>query len=172
MNLKKCKNGHHYDADKLLDCPYCAQMNTGLSEDMLLAKDQSHIITKFPNTVQMEGRFGKQKTVGWLVVLNGTMSGISFPLWDTVNRIGSARNMDIELQSDPYISREKHATITYDPKKNVCILSSEKHMNQTFLNEKTITEAVPLKDRDLLTFGNSSCLYVALCRSDFSWKNP
>ena len=171
MNLKKCENGHYYDADKLLDCPYCVGLKAGLPEEILSGKEQSHIPTEFPNTIQIEGSLGSQRTVGWLVVLNGMMSGKSFPLWDTVNHIGSAPNMDIELLSDPPISRTKHATITYDPEHNLCILSSESHKNQTFLNGKAITGPTALKDRDIVSFGICTCLFVALCRADFSWKD-
>ena len=53
---------------------------------------------------------------GWLVCIEGADFGSSFTVKSGRNFIGRASHMDIVLRGDNSISREKHASIRYEPK--------------------------------------------------------
>ena len=64
--------------------------------------------------------------VGWLVGLKGVYQGESFEIHQGKNHIGRALNMSIALVKEKTVSRDKHATIIFDPEN--FILSQEKVM--------------------------------------------
>ena len=41
MNLKRCENGHFYDADKFASCPHCAQPAGGNGSSPTVALEMS-----------------------------------------------------------------------------------------------------------------------------------
>lgn len=171
MNLIKCANEHFYDADKFLFCPHCANQITGANDNTDADRNQGQISTKPPDSQNInpvrEDILGR--TVGWLVCIEGVIPGESFTLREGSNYIGRAANMDVCLLYEPTVSREKHAVITYDPTDNCCLLSSPEHPDRTFCNGKTVTTKKVLKDRDFITLGECSLLFIALCDSSFRW---
>lgn len=172
MQLTKCENNHFYDSDKFLSCPHCANQMAGVTIQDPLGANQNQIPTATPQSgnVQKYEQLTYGKTVGWLVCIEGTMVGESFPLREGDNFIGRAANMDIALIYETTVSREKHAVISYDPKKNVCVLYSQNHHDQTFCNARQVKSRRTLKNRDVITFGDCSFIFVPFCNSSFSWS--
>lgn len=172
MNLTKCENGHFFDDEKFLSCPHCANQMAGANVNDLLGKEQKEISTAIPQPQNLSGyqQLVRGKTVGWLVCIEGTMLGESFVLREGDNYIGRAANMDIALLYEPSVSREKHAIISYDSSRNCCVLYSPEHKDQTFCNAKKVKTKKSLKNRDLITFGDASFLFIPLCNSSFSWS--
>lgn len=172
MNLIKCENEHFYDADKFLSCPHCSNQIARVHDQIGANQKQGKIDTKPPDT-QTEEPIRENflgKTVGWLVCVEGCVSGESFTLREGNNYIGRAAHMDISLIYEPTVSREKHAVITYDSADNSFSLSSPEHSDRTFCNGKAVYEKKVLKNRDFITLGDCSLLFVALCNSSFHWR--
>lgn len=174
MNLVKCKNEHFYDADKFLFCPHCSNQMTGANEHTNTGINQKQISTKPSDTQDQESARTDilGKTTGWLVCIEGTIPGESFTLREGNNYIGRAANMDVSLLYEPTVSREKHAIITYDAANNNFQLFSPGHPGRTFCNGKAVTAKKVLRDRDIITLGECSLLFVALCSPSFRWPVP
>lgn len=172
MKLIKCENNHYFDSDKFISCPHCANQAINAEVSDILGMNQRQI-----NTAVSHSQYRKEyrnvamgKTVGWLVCIEGTMIGESFVLREGDNYIGRAENMDIPLLYESTVSREKHAVITYDPIQNSCVLYSQKHSDQTLCNRKNIKVKRTLKNRDVITLGDCSLLFVPLCNASFRWS--
>ena len=165
MKIIECSSGHYFDADKLESCPQCAAIAAGIGVRDLAGDNQSQIQTAAGT---MSARSPHGRTVGWLVCLNGAMCGESFIVHEQENQIGRASNMDISLYAEPSVSREKHAEILYDQKKNSFFLRSGKKEG-VLLNGKPVKNQRKLQDHDLITLGSCEILFVALCNEDFKW---
>lgn len=172
MKLIKCENEHFYDSEKFLSCPHCANQVAQTNVEDIWGKHQKQIITAIPqsNTVQNYPKIAHGKTVGWLVCIEGNMLGESFVLREGDNFIGRAANMDIALIYEPTVSRESHAIITYDSSNNSFTLYSLEHQEQTFCNNKKLKSKKILKNRDTITLGNCTFLFIAFCNASFRWS--
>lgn len=171
MNIVKCEYEHLYDADKFLSCPHCSNQMIGETGRNNTGKEQGQISTEPPGS-----RSGEQKTaallgktVGWLVCIEGAIPGENFTLREGDNYIGRAASMEVSLLYESTVSRERHAAIHYEPADNSYQLHSLRHPDQTFCNGKAVTNRKTLRDRDIITLGNCSLLFVALCNSSFRW---
>lgn len=171
MNLIKCKNDHFYDSEKFLSCPHCANRVAEQTVKDILGVKQNVVCTD-PPEMYTAFNFSKtttKKTVGWLVCISGHMRGESFILREGDNRIGRAASMDVSLAYEPTVSRDRHAIITYDSVRNSFVLHTSEHEEQIFCNNKKIKNRKSMKNRDIITLGDCSLLFVALCGADFRW---
>lgn len=172
MNITKCPKNHYFDSDKFVSCPHCANQKAEAVVEDILGNHQKNIDTAIPDLdIQKNSQKNCRKTVGWLVCIDGAMLGESFILRDGDNFIGRAGNMDIPLLYEPSVSRKKHAVITYESNENVFHLHSPKHPEQTFCNHKTVKIKRKLKNRDIITLGDCTLMFVALCSSSFTWND-
>lgn len=71
-------------------------------------------VTKYANAQ------GEEPVSGWLVCIDGVYKGKAFNLKAGVNVIGRDERAYVCLKKDQQVSREKHASIIYEPKKKVC----------------------------------------------------
>lgn len=176
MNLQKCENGHIYDMDKFPYCPMCAIGPDKI--DMSAEKAPGKVYTANPSLEKKEqvilGKFDRKefhnRTVGWLVCLSGILEGESFVLREKTNRIGRADQMDICLYCEPSVSRVDHAVILYQPSKHCCMLSVNESKGNIRINDKPVNYNQTLHHRDIIAFGNCTCMYIELCGSQFFWK--
>lgn len=172
MNLIKCENNHFYDSDKFLSCPHCANVAAGVTVPDILGQNQNKIRTAIPQAQDIkEQQLSHGKTTGWLVCIEGEMLGESFVLREGENFIGRSASMDIALLYEPTVSREKHAVIFYNDKKNTFTLYSPGHSDQTFCNNKRIKEKQPIKNRDIITLGSCSLIFISFCNASFVWSS-
>lgn len=171
MKIVKCENEHLYDADKFLFCPHCANQMIGATGKDNTGKGQGQINTEPPGSRSEKDRTAALlgKTVGWLVCIEGAIPGENYTLWEGDNYIGRAASMDVPLLHESTVSRERHAAIHYEPADNSYQLHSLGHPDQTFCNGKAVTDRKTLRDRDIITLGDCSLLFVALCNSSFHW---
>ncbi len=169
MDLIKCENNHFYDSEKFISCPHCANQIAGVAVNDIMGTEQNQVATAIPSSGQHATFNTNGNTVGWLVCVEGSMRGESFVLREGDNYIGRAANMDIALLYEPTVSREKHAIISYDSAKNACILYSPEHHDQTFCNNKEVKTKRTLKNRDFISLGECSFLFIAFCNASFRW---
>lgn len=172
MNLVKCEEGHFYDADKFLSCPHCANRIAEPEVDDFLGEKQRQVPTLPSDRDDVRGyrKAVLAKTVGWLVCIDGVMFGESFVLREGDNCIGRAENMDVPLTCEPTVSRNRHAIITYDRTRNSFLLHSPENMDRVLCNDKSMKKPKTLKNHDVITLGDCSLLFVALCDASFRWK--
>lgn len=197
MNLTKCSNGHFYDADKYASCPHCSGsaqavddgVTVSLSSDsdmpteMLKGDDISTLNLNSSageeNKPMDEGAtisyysdsIGTDPVVGWLVCLNGGHFGESFPLKAGRNFIGRSANMDVVLDTDTFVSRERHAVIIYEPKSRIFIAQAGDSRELFYMNDKVVLNNELIKARDIFTIGRTRLLFVPLCGENFSWDD-
>lgn len=106
---------------------------------------------------------------GWLVVVSGAQRGMSFNIYTGQNSIGRGRNNDIVLMRDDKVSEDKHAWLTYEPKKRRFFIRPGESSGLTYINDDTVMEPIELKAGDVIEVGDTLLRFVPLCGEDFSW---
>ncbi len=156
MQLVKCKNGHVYDADKLKSCPHCDGIIKNLDVKVdTYGKGQTDIPTEVSAAkagVHLDD-IEMRKQVGILVAVSGVYEGKAFALYDGINRIGRAGNLEVSLSGDDMVSRTGHASIIFD---NGCFdIAPLKSGREVLVNGKSIHEQTKISDRDKIKIGDS-----------------
>ena len=112
-----------------------------------------------------------EPVVGWLVCTSGSNYGKSFPLFTGKNFIGRDQSMDICLAGDVTISRNKHAIIIYEPKLRQFYAQPGEAHELFYLNNDVVLSSVKLADRDVITVGKTSLMFVPFCDERFGWDD-
>lgn len=113
---------------------------------------------------------GIEPAVGWLVAVGGKYFGEDFRLKAGRNFIGRSPEMDVQLSLDLSVSRRRHAIIVYEPKSRTFIAQPGDSRELFYLNDAVVLDSVPMKDRDIITIGETRLMLVALCGDAFSWE--
>ena len=111
-----------------------------------------------------------EPVVGWLVCLKGKHFGESFNISSGRNSIGRNDTCKIVLFKDNSVSREKHAWLTYEPKKREFYIQPGESSGLSYLNGDTVMDAKKINANDILEFGDGQYLFVPLCGEDFTWE--
>lgn len=106
---------------------------------------------------------------GWLVCIDGYEKGKDYRLHSGKNFVGRSTTMDVVLIDDKSISRDKHCSITYDPKGNAFYISSE-HGNIVYLNNEMVNDTAVLNNGDSINIGDTRLLFVAFCQEGRTWE--
>ncbi|MBP3634464.1 MAG: FHA domain-containing protein [Oscillospiraceae bacterium] len=114
---------------------------------------------------------GNEPVVGFLVCTKGEYFGDSFSLKSGRNFIGRARNMDVILDLDPAVSRERHAIVVYEPRARVFIAQAGDSHGMFYVNDKVVLTNEPLKAYDKLSIGNTELMFIPCCGPEFSWDD-
>jgi len=105
---------------------------------------------------------------GWLVVVDGPGKGSAAQLGFGHNTIGRGPAMRVRLDfGDRKISRDTHATLTYDPKGNAFYLQQGK--NLAYIEDKPVLNPVRLEAGALIGLGDTTLRFVPFCDDAFSW---
>ena len=118
---------------------------------------------------QKVGTTGLKPVVGWLVCLSGKHLGKDFRLVQGKNFIGRDAHMDVCLEGEKTVSREKHALIVYEPKHHLYLIQSGDSKELTYVNDKVILESKELHAYDEILLGDVKLLFIPLCNTDFNW---
>jgi len=113
---------------------------------------------------------GIDPVVGWLVCINGKDRGKDYKIRAGRNSVGRSENNDIQISGDPSISRENHATIVFDPKKNQFRVIAGDGRGIVYLNGESVDLVSELKERDQIEIGETMLLFIPLCTDKFSWE--
>lgn len=192
---QRCEQGHFYDASRYGNCPHCDSADSqptrpltdvaprqqpggnGSSGDESTQRrkiDDGDAPTQRLSSVtkpeaQKEPAHPVDPVVGWLVCVGGPDRGRDYRIRSQMNFIGRDSSMDICIPSDEKISREKHAVLTYDPRKRTFKLAPAEGRNLTYLNEEAVDTSVPLKAYDKIEIGVSTLMFVPFCGEAFQW---
>lgn len=189
--VTKCENGHWYDPNINRGCPHCKRNREKLSlaVDAVEEDDKTVSIAEVDISLgeQLEqfssdgmdddktisfGFFGitkVQPVTGWLVCLTGEEKGKDFRLHADKNFIGRSAVMDIALIDDKSISRDRHCSLTYDPKGNEFYLSPEGG-NVVYHNGNTVESAKKLQAGDIIKLGETELQFVPYCKEGRRWE--
>ena len=108
--------------------------------------------------------------VGWLVVVEGPGKGTSHPLGYGVNSIGRGAEERVSLNyGDNEISREKHASITFDHKNTRFYLQHGGGTNVIYIGDDPVLQPVELTGREVIGIGDTKVCFVPFCDKSFSW---
>ncbi len=112
-----------------------------------------------------------EPVVGWLVCVKGVHFGESFVVVAGRNSVGRGEENKIILSKDGTVSRNKHAWLTYEPKKREFFLQPGEGSGLSYVNGDNVMESRKLREKDLLEFGNGQYLLIPLCNETFSWED-
>lgn len=124
-----------------------------------------------PAVAPVAESFTDEPVVGWLVGINGPYLGQSVKMFAGRNSIGRNPGNHIVLSADKGVSREKHAWITYEPKKREFFIQPGDSSGLTYLNEDAVMETNKLQKNDVVGLGTSKFVFIPLCGEDFTWDD-
>tara|TARA_R110002167_G_scaffold92849_5_gene249215 strand:+ start:1463 stop:2170 length:708 start_codon:yes stop_codon:yes gene_type:complete len=110
---------------------------------------------------------------GWLVVVVGPGKGHFLKLGYGQNSIGRSPGERICINfGDSQISRNNHATISYDPRGNQFYIQPGSGTNMTYLDNTPtpVLQPMVLEAYSHISIGESTLRFVPLCGENFSWE--
>lgn len=108
--------------------------------------------------------------VGWLVVVDGPGKGSSLEVGAGANAIGRAPGQRLRVDfGDASISRERHATLVYEPRGRRFFLQPGDSRNLAYVGEEVVLAPRELASGDEVSIGETRLRFVALCGPDFHW---
>lgn len=194
--MRRCDNGHYFDADRHPMCPFCGPELSEMGETYAVvpqrpggsqdesAPSESSLPSIRPSTTPSHSSAPLQKEtvaywghadfdpiVGWLVCVDGTGKGKDYRVRRGNNTIGRDRSMDIVLD-DPGVARRRQAIIAYDKRTNTFMIKEGESRGLVYLNSVPVAGSQPLAPWDRLEFGESSTqyLFVPFVGEQFQWK--
>lgn len=192
MTLKRCSNGHYFDQEKYSSCPNCGVRNLNMdttrpvsdrgfeSDDKPTARASQDDSTRRINEQRPERDPGatqavwKKKTgidpvVGWLVCIQGPDKGRDYRIRNERNGIGRDPSMQICISGDETISREKHAIISFNPKKSSFLLMPGEGRGLVYLNNDEVATPTQLSPYDVIEIGQTKLAFIPFCGQRFQW---
>ena len=183
----RCAEGHFYDPAKQSSCPWCGVASAAQAspaDSLHEGKTQpvrpvDRVPPPLPPSIRTpEGATkalhrqasGVSPVVGWLVCVEGPDRGQDYRIHMEKNFVGRSPAMDIPIANDDSISREKHAAITFDPKKRVFWLVPGESTGLVYLNETLVNSPVELKADDVIELGKSKLVLVPFASEKFPWQ--
>lgn len=109
----------------------------------------------------------RRYVVGWLVGLNGTSRGESFPIRIGRNVIGRDPRSDVTVGDDQVSAH--HADLVFRLDEKRYILMDHNSTNGTFVNEMEIEPRKDLSRLDVVRLGTYKFLFIPL--EGFSWED-
>lgn len=113
----------------------------------------------------------KEPVVGWLVCLSGKYFGQSFTLKSGRNFIGRDSSMDICLDGEKTVSRERHGGIIYEPVSRTFIAQPGDSRELMYVNDDVVLDNIPLKPFDTISVGKVDLRLVPFCTKEFAWED-
>lgn len=138
-------------------------------QDMPLPDDEGKTVSYYDRKIQ-EPVLG-EPVVGWLVCTKGKYFGQSFTLKSGRNFIGRSRSMDVALEGEPSVSRDRHAVVIYEPKGRLFIAQPGDSRELFYVNDKVVLDNVVLKPRDELSIGKIHLMLIPCCTKEFAWED-
>lgn len=107
--------------------------------------------------------------VGWLVCLEGPDRGRDFRLHAEKNFIGRAPEMDVCVAGDDSVSREKHAVVIFDPRKQDFWLLPGESSGLVYLNGEVVHAPAQIQRDDVLELGHTRLALIPFCGEKYRW---
>jgi hypothetical protein len=108
--------------------------------------------------------------VGWLVVVEGPGRGASLNIGYGNNRVGRAPTENISLDfGDEEISRENHATLTFDGRHRRFYMLPGQGRNLVYVNDQPVMTPIELTGGEEILLGQTKLRFVPFCGKTFDW---
>ena len=181
----QCNSGHFFDESKHSSCPYCAApLDLGTPQHTVAAPVAAGLeaaaktvplrpaASPAPGATRrlVEAQLGIDPVVGWLVCIEGPDRGRDYRIRSENNFIGRDASMDISVPGDDTISRQKHASIAFDPSQQTFWLLPGDARGLCYVNEKMAMSPVQLAARDVIRLGKTRLMLVPFVDSSFAWQ--
>jgi hypothetical protein len=108
--------------------------------------------------------------VGWLVCLAGPDRGRDFRLHAEKNFIGRSPLMDVCVAGDETVSRDKHATVIFDPKKQTFWTLPGDASGLVYLNGDIVHSPAQMQSDDVLEVGHTKLVLIPFCGEKYTWS--
>ena len=109
---------------------------------------------------------------GWLVVVAGPGKGEVCRLGYGRNSLGRAEESRVRLDfGDDRISREEHATVTYDPRGRKFYLQHGGGKNLTYLGDEPVLVPTVVDAMAEFSVGRTTLRFVPFCGPGFDWHD-
>jgi hypothetical protein len=109
--------------------------------------------------------------VGWLACVDGPDKGRDWRLVSGRNAIGRADGMPVRLASDTSVSRDRHAVVSFDPRRRSFSLAPGEGSGLVYCNGQEVVMPVTLVPLDRIELGASTLVFVPLVGANFSWDS-
>lgn len=191
MGIKKCPNGHFYDNEKYDYCPYCsekkplenknnkkknkfslfektvAKWKSDAQEDVTVAYNEKEQIDDQLTVGQYVIDQVGSPVSGWIVCIEGREKGKSFEIRQGVNYVGRNANIDISFLNEPTITRDKHFSLVFEPKKAETFIKPEN--GAVYLNDEFVDGVKKLAENDTISAGDLKFIFVPYCNGERKW---
>lgn len=107
--------------------------------------------------------------VGWLVCTKGKSFGKDYRLKSGRNFVGRSSQMDVCLAGENTVSRDRHAIIIHEPRKNIFIAQPGESRELFYVNGDVVLSSVQIKKNDVIQLGDVSLMLIPCCDEAFSW---
>jgi hypothetical protein len=108
--------------------------------------------------------------VGWLVCLAGPDRGRDFRLHAEKNFIGRSPAMDVCVAGDETVSRDRHALVIFDPKKQVFWAVPGDASGLVYLNGDIVNAPTQMTLDDVIEVGQTKLVLMPFCGEKYSWS--
>jgi hypothetical protein len=187
-SMIRCPEGHFFDPAKHSSCPWCAKpidFSAPAVPDVAAGKtvalqppiDPEGKTVPYPaggltapTRRLVREELGIDPVIGWLVCLDGPDKGRDFRLHTEKNFIGRAPSMDVSVVGDDTISREKHATVIFEPKRGEFWLIPGDSSGLVYLNGEVKYGPSQIRTRDIIDIGRTKLMLVAFAGEYFQWQ--
>lgn len=190
MALGKCPLcNKYYDNLKHESCPYCfqnadlgvpwenGQKTLSLGEETQQPEDDNAKTQAYEDGTSADektigiyfGNEGFDPVTGWILCVRGTVRGKSYELHMNRNFIGRDKLMDVSIPDDLLISRKNHLSVIYDGKTHSFFVKPEN--GSVAINGTSVVHPVPVHENDILSFGNSSYIFIPYCTEERNWDD-
>lgn len=182
MTQLQCAQGHLYSVAPGQSelCPVCATMSAELLKTRGIYEPQAtrpadpdHYAAG--DTTRTVGVYDHLATevdpvVGWLACVDGADRGRDWRLVAGRNPIGRGEGMPVRLSGDAAVSRERHAVVSFEPKRQAFTLLPGESRGLVYHNGVEVLTPVALKAHDRIELGKSTLIFIPLAGPDFSWS--
>lgn len=186
----RCPQGHYFDTARHSSCPWCANavpLENRPSPAPAPAASPPGVTLPMPGpespppavsagsmvTETVRPGIGpefKDAVVGWLVCVEGGNAGRDFRIRPERNFIGRSPSMDIALENDESVSRDRHAILTFDPRKKEFWIQPGDSSGMVYLNGGAVHVPQRLRERDTIEVGRTKLVFVPFVNEKFQWK--
>ncbi|MDO4987635.1 MAG: FHA domain-containing protein [Synergistes sp.] len=191
MAITRCPNGHFYDPSRNQTCPWCSvasdasestqrfnsaatQMASSDGATMRISppsqKASEKSVDEGHTIAVVKKKSGIDPVVGWLVCVDGPDRGRDFRIRSEKNSVGRSDAMDISISGDESISRNDHAFIVYDPKRNIFRIQAGLSRGLVYLNDEEVIASENLNPYDTIELGASKFKFVPFCGEEYQWE--
>ena len=177
MKQYQCARFHLYNAPAGAagGCPICAAQDAELARTRGLWSPEAEAAA----TAAAAGRptvgayahlqAAAEPVVGWLACIDGLERGRDWRLVSGRNAIGRGEGMAVRLAGDAAVSRDRHAVISFDPRRAGFTLAPGEGAGLVYRNGQEVLLPVPLTAYDRIELGGSTLVFVPLVGEQFAW---